>query len=73
VRKSGLILPSVGFGRKTQIPVRLGSFDPGVCSGSGWTVSSRDVDLVVHSEQRLNFFEWLVDGVQSVGDASKVR
>ena len=38
-------------------------FDPGVCSRSGWTVSSRDVELVVQFEQRMNDFERFVGKV----------
>ena len=64
VRETRLVLPSIGSGRKTHFPVRLRSFDPGVCSRSGWTVSSRDVELVVQFEQRLNFFERLVMNVE---------
>ena len=67
VRKTQLVLPSIGSGRKTHFPVRLRSFDPGVCSRSGWTVSSRDFGLVAQSEQRLNFFERLVGRVRFEG------
>ena len=54
---------SIGSGRKAYFPVRPRFFDPGVCSRSGWTVSSRDVGLVVQLEQRLNCFERLVGRV----------
>jgi hypothetical protein len=50
--------------RKAYFPRRPRFFDPGVCSRSGWTVSSRDVELVVQFEQRLNFFERLVVSVE---------
>ena len=63
VAKTLLVLPSIGSGRKAHFPVRHRFFDPGVCSRSGWTVSSRDVELVVQFEQRLNFFERLVGRV----------
>jgi hypothetical protein len=56
-------MTSIGSERKANFSVRLRFFDPGVCSRFGWTVSSRDVELVVQFEQRLNFFERLVDRV----------
>ena len=64
VEKPRLEVPSIGLERKANFPVRLRFFDPGVCSRSGWTVSSRDVELVVQFEQRLNFFERLVGRVR---------
>jgi hypothetical protein len=64
VQKTLLELPSIGLERKTNFPVRLRFFDPGVCSHSGWAVSSRDVELVVQFEQRLNFFERFVESVR---------
>jgi hypothetical protein len=67
-------LPSIGLERKTHFPVRLRFFDPGVCSRSGWTVSSQDVELVVQFEQRLNCFERLIATVrlQSKSIASRL-
>jgi hypothetical protein len=56
--------PSIGLERKAQFPIRPRFFDPGVCSRSGWTVSSRDVELAIQFEQRLNCFERLVDRIQ---------
>ncbi len=73
VRKTLLVLPSIGSECKTQFPLRHGSFDPGVCSRSGWTVSSRDVELVVQFEQRLNCFERLVDSVRFEGKSIASR
>jgi len=35
-----LILLSIVSERKTHFPYRRRSFDPGVCSRSGWVVSS---------------------------------
>ncbi len=64
VLKTPPVLPSIGSERKAHFPIRHRSFDPGVCSRSGWTVSSRDVELVVQFEQRLNFFERLVGRVR---------
>ena len=34
------VFPSIGSERKTHFPIRHGFFDPGVCSRSGWAVSS---------------------------------
>jgi hypothetical protein len=65
VRKTPFELPSIGSERKAHFPIRLRFFDPGVCSRFGWAVSSRDVELVVQFEQRLNFFERLVGRVRS--------
>ena len=62
--KTRLEIPSIGLERKAYFPFRPRFFDPGVCSRSGWTVSSRDVELVVQFEQRLNFFERLVESVR---------
>ena len=53
-------IPSIGLERKAYFPFRLRFFDPGVCSRSGWTVSSRDIAFVVRSEHRSNSFERLV-------------
>ena len=64
VLKTPLKLPSIGLERKANFSVRPRFFDPGVCSRSGWTVSSRDVELVVQFEQRLNFFERLAPSVR---------
>ena len=63
-QKGPLVLPSIGLERKAYFPFRPRFFDPGVCSRFGWTVSSRDVELVVQFEQRLNFFERLVGRVR---------
>jgi len=38
--KTQLEFPSIGSERKTYFPHRRGFFDPGVCSRSGWAVSS---------------------------------
>ena len=57
-------IPSIGLERKAYFPFRLRFFDPGVCSRSGWTVSSRDVELVVQFEQRLNSDERFVESVR---------
>jgi hypothetical protein len=73
VRKTQLVLPSIGSERKAHFPIRHRSFDPGVCSRSGWTVSSRDVELVVQFEQRLNFFERLVGSVRFEGKSIASR
>ncbi len=59
-----LLFPSIGSERKAYFPNRPRFFDPGVCSRSGWAVSSRDVELVVQFEQRLNCFERLVVSVE---------
>ncbi len=40
VRKTQLLFPSIGSERKANVPIRLRFFDPGVCSRSGWAVSS---------------------------------
>ena len=64
VRKTRLKIPSIGSERKANFSLRPRFFDPGVCSRSGWTVSSRDVELVVQFEQRLNCFERLVGRVR---------
>ena len=40
VQKTQLLFPSIGSERKAYIPLRLRFFDAGVCSRSGWTVSS---------------------------------
>ena len=63
VAKRQLETPSIGSGRKAHFPVRPRFFDPGVCSRSGWTVSSRDVEFVVQFEQRLNSDERFAEGV----------
>ena len=73
MRKTQLKTPSIGSERKAYFPVRVRSFDPGVCSRFGWTVSSRDVELVVQFEQRLNFFERLVASVRFEGKPSASR
>ena len=57
-------MTSIGLERKAYFPFRPRFFDPGVCSRFGWTVSSRDVELVVQFEQRLNCFERLVVSVE---------
>jgi len=56
-------LPSTESERKKSLPIPLRSFDLGVFSGSSWTVSSRDLEFVVHFEQLTNFIERLVEGV----------
>ncbi len=48
----GREIPSIGSERKAHFPIRHRSFDPGVCSRSGWTVSSRDVEFVVQGGHR---------------------
>ena len=53
------VLRFIGPERKTHFPRCARSFDPGVRSRSDWAVSTRDVELAVQSEQRLNRFEWL--------------
>ena len=64
VRKTPLELPSIGLERKAYFPLRRRSSDPGVCSRSGWTVSSRDIELVVQFEQRLNSDERFAPSVR---------
>jgi len=64
VLKTLLEMTSIGSERKAYFPVRLRFFDPGVCSRFGWTVSSRDVELVVQFEQRLNCFERFVESIR---------
>ena len=54
-----LLLPSIGSERKTHFLIRRRFFDPGVCSRSGWAVSSGDFVLVAPLEQRRNRYEWL--------------
>jgi len=73
VRKTPLVLTSIGLERKTNFPVRLRFFDPGICSRFGWTVSSRDVELVVQFEQRPNSFERLVESVRFEGQSIASR
>ena len=62
--KTRLEFTSIGSERKAYFAIRPRFFDPGVCSRSGWTVSSQDVELVVQIEQRLNVFERLVGRVR---------
>ncbi len=57
--KTQLQLPSIGSERKTYFPHRRRFFDPGVCSRSGWAVSSGDFVLVAPLEQRRNRYERL--------------
>jgi hypothetical protein len=57
-------MTSIGLERKAYFPFRPRFFDPGVCSRSGWTVSSRDFEFVVQFEQRLNCFERLIASVR---------
>jgi hypothetical protein len=59
VLRTQLKLPSIGSERKAYFPNRPRFFDPGVCSRSGWTVSSRDIVFMVRSEHRPNSFERL--------------
>ena len=73
VRKTPLELPSIGLERKTYFPLCLRFFDPGVCSRFGWTVSTRDVELVVQFEQRLNCFERLIASVRLQGKSIASR
>ena len=73
VAKPGLVFPSIGLERKAYFPFRPRFFDPGVCSRSGWTVSSRDVELVVQFEQRLNCFERLIASVRLQGKSIASR
>ena len=73
VQKTQLKLPSIGLERKAYFTFRPRSFDPGVCSRFGWTVSSQDVELVVQFEQRLNCFERLVDRIQFDSRSSASR
>ena len=73
VAKRGLLFPSIGLERKTHFPFRPRFFDPGVCSRSGWAVSSRDVELVVQFEQRLNCFERLIVSVRLQGKSIASR
>ncbi len=54
-----LFSPSIGSERKTHLPYRRRFFDPGVCSRSGWAVSSWDFVIVVPREQLRNVYEWL--------------
>ncbi len=49
----------IGSERKTYFPHRRRFFDPGVCSRSGWAVSSGDFVLVAPLEQRRNRYERL--------------
>jgi hypothetical protein len=73
VLKTQLKIPSIGLERKAYFPFRPRFFDPGVCSRSGWTVSSRDVELVVQFEQRLNCFERLIVSVRLQGKSIASR
>jgi hypothetical protein len=73
VRKTQLEILSIGLERKTNFPVRLRFFDPGVCARFGWTVSSRDVELVVQFEQRLSCFERLIASVRLQGKSIASR
>ena len=73
VRKTQLEIPSIGLERKTNFRVRLRFFDPGVCSRSGWTVSSRDVELVVQFDQRLSCFERLIASLRLQGKSIASR
>ena len=57
--KTQLQLPSIGSERKTYFPLRRRFFDPGVCSRSGWAVSSKDFVFAVRLEQQPNFCESL--------------
>ncbi len=59
VQKTQLKLPSIGSERKANFSVRRRFFDPGVCSRSGWAVSSKDFVLAVRLEQQPNFCELL--------------
>ncbi len=59
VPKTQLQLPSIGSERKTYFPHRRRFFDPGVCSRSGWAVSSGDFVLVIPLEQLRNRYERL--------------
>jgi hypothetical protein len=71
--RTQLECPSIGSERKAYFPLRPRSFDPGVCPRSGWTVSSRDLELVVQSEQRLNSFERLAQSVRFEGKSIASR
>jgi hypothetical protein len=74
VPKSQVESPCIGSERKACFSLRPRSADPGVCSRSGWPVSSRGIDLVVQFEQRLNSDERLVQSVRfgSVSTASRL-
>jgi len=57
VRKTHLEIPCIGSECKTNCPIRHRFFDLGVCSRSGWTVSSRDIVFMVRSEHQPNSLE----------------
>ncbi len=55
--KTPLVFPSIGLERTAHFAVRPRSFDPGVCSRSGWMNSSRGTAVKARFEHRPNSFK----------------